>query len=214
MSDETISGTGETPTPGTPANGTPPTTSPGATPAKPATMSLEDAFAKIAELEHARINATEERDRHRKKLTAYEQKEEAERAAALSEVEKATKRAADAEQKNQHLQKQLIAKTVQIAAQAKGIINPKIAASAIEAELEYGDDGMPTNLDKALDRLVKENPYLIAAKAEPVPPEPAQTTPVQVNAPNIPAMAPGRSSIVSPNALQPGKTPRLADLLK
>jgi hypothetical protein len=217
MSDENT-GTGATPPPVTPANGTPPITSPGATPAKIPT--IEELSATIEELKRHAANKEEQANRHgkslsaaEKKLAEYEAKEQAIRDAQLSEAEKANKARADLEQKNQHLQKQLVASKVREAAMAMGIINPKIAASAIESELEYGDDGMPTNLEESLKRLVKENPYLVPIKVEP-PVEPAQTAPVAANAPPIPAFTPGRSSIVPPGTQQPGKTPRLADLLK
>lgn len=214
MPDETVV-QGATPEPTTPATGTTPVS---ATPTKIPT--IEELSAQIEELKRHAANKEEQANRHGKSLTAaekklaeYEAKEQAIRDAQLSEAEKANKARAELEQKNQHLQKQLVASKVREAASAMGIINPKIAASAIESELEYGDDGMPTNLEDCLKRLVKENPYLVPVKVEP-PVEPAQTTPVQANAPTIPAMTPGRSSIVSPNTPAPGKTPRLADLLK
>jgi len=219
MSDETNPGASATPTPAMPATGA---TSGSATPPKPAstTTTIEEALARIEELERHAASKDEQATRHGKSLTAaekklaeYEAKEQAIRDAQLSEAEKANKARADLEQKNQHLQKQLVASKVREAASAMGIINPKIAASAIEAELEYGDDGMPTNLEDCLKRLVKENPYLVPVKVDP-PVEPAQTAPVAANAPPIPAFTPGRSSIVPPGTQQPGKTPRLADLLK
>lgn len=153
----------------------------------------------------------------RKRLKAYEEAEEQAKTAALSEVEKATKRATDAEQKIQQYQKQLVNAQVRLTAQAKGIIDPDIAALAIADQLEYGDDGMPTNTDKALDDLIKNKPYLAAKPAEASPGSPAQTAQPagQPTTPTIPAMNPGRASIPSPaNKLPPGQRYRLSDLLK
>lgn len=147
----------------------------------------------------------------RKRLKSYEDAEEAAKTAALSEVEKANKRSADLEKKVQEYQKQLIAAQVKIAAQAKGIIDPDLAALAVEKQLEFGEDGMPSNLDKALDELVKAKPYLISKPAE------QQTTPATTasttNPPATPAMNPGRTNIASPTQLPPGKRPKLSELL-
>jgi hypothetical protein len=185
---------GATPGTGTPVTGNP---SGGATP--PKTLTHEEALAKIAELEHAHKNATEERDRHRKKLSTYEQKELEAQQAALSDVEKANKARELAEAKNQQYQKQLIAAQVKLAAQAKGIIDPDLAALAIESALEFGEDGMPSNLDKALDDLVKHKPYLLKVTEA--------STPARSNTPALPAMNPGRSSIQTPSTPMPGKIP-------
>lgn len=147
----------------------------------------------------------------RKRLKSYEDAEEAAKTAALSEVDKANNRAAEAEKKIQEYQKQLIAAQVKIAAQAKGIIDPDLAALAVEKSLEFGDDGMPSNLDKALDDLVKAKPFLVAKPAEQTT-TPAQTA-SQTHPPATPAMNPGRSSIASPTAQPPGKRPKLSELL-
>lgn len=174
---------------------------------------------RLAEYEHKYGNATEELERHRKKLTAYE-KAEAEREAAkkaaeeaqLSEIERVKKQYGEAEQQIQRYKQELIAAQVRMAAQAKGIIDPDLAALAIQSSLEYGEDGMPTNVDKALDALLKNKPYLAPAPAEP-PAQPAPT-PVQA-APTIPAWnVSGRSQLAPPTVTPPGKPPRLADVHK
>ena len=206
--------------PSTPAMGT----STGATPTKPA-MSLEDALARIADLEKHATNKEEEAKRHGKKLKAYEEAEEAQKLAAMSELEKANKRVADAEQLHQQAQaqikqyqQQLATAYVKLAAQAKGIIDPEMAALAIQSGLEYGEDGMPTNIDKALDGLIKSKPYLAPPKpaetpAEPAPPTPAQTAQA-TRPPAIPAMQPGRTNIAPPNAPAPGKIPTWNDIYR
>jgi hypothetical protein len=179
----------------------------GATPEKSTASLLEEANKRIADLEHSNKNATEERDRHRKKLTTYEEQERKAQEAALSEVDKATKRATEAEQKIQHYQQQLVTTRVQLAAQQMGIIDPELAALAISNKLELGEDGLPTNIEKALSELVKAKPYLLAkaeAPATPVTPPATHTTPQQ-QAPAIPAMNPGRANLTAPGTLPPSK---------
>jgi len=222
MADEeqTSSEASVTPNSDQPVKGTPPATV-SATPTgkQPGSLSLEEALAKIAELERSYSNKDEEAKRHYKKLSAYEEAEKKAQEAALSEVEKANKRAAEAEQRIQQYKQQLISTQVKLAAQSKGIIDPDLAALAIHSSLEYDDDGMPNNLDKALDTLIKNKPYLApkpAAPAEEKTPEPE--TPAQTAAPRqqpaIPAMNPGRSTLTAPNKLPPGTIPTLSDVFK
>lgn len=216
--DTTTSSVSADATPATDTGAKPTTTSNGATPQKSSSPSLEEALARIAELEHTNKNATEERDRHRKKLSSYEEAERKAQEAALSEVEKANKRATDAEAKIQQYQKQLVSAQVKLAAQAMSIIDPDIAALAINDKLEYGDDGLPTNVDQALKDLIKNKPYLVVAKQEKPAEEPAPESPAQtaqrpaVATPQIPAMNPGRSTIPAPGSLPPGKIPTLSDV--
>jgi len=209
-------------TPGTPATGTP-STSTGATPTtKP---SVEELQARIAELERHATNKTEEASRHgknlteaQKKLAAYEEKERLAQEATLSEIEKSQKvveaekaARAQAEAQIQQLKQELISKMVQLVAQSKGIIDPDLAALAIAGKLELGEDGMPTNVDKAIDDLIKNKPYLAPKPAEtPLeqPASPAQTA-SQQRPPATPAMNPGRSAINPP--VTNGRIPRLSD---
>jgi hypothetical protein len=209
-----------TPTPAQPATGIPPTPSTsGATPpTKTAEQELEEAKARLAELERKHSNASEELERHRKnakKLADYEAAEQAARDAQLSEIERVKQQAAAAEQQSQQLKQQLVMTQVKLAAQSKGIIDPDMAALAIKDSLEYGEDGMPNNLDKALDTLIKNKPYLAPpAQQQQAPATPAQTAmPPAQQTPAIPAMNPGRSNIPSPStANPPGRVPRLSDL--
>lgn len=202
MSNETSSDASVTQPSDPPVTGTP--ASLGATPEKPTTTApSEETAARIAELERALKNATEERDRHRKKLSGYE---DAERKAAeekLSEIEREKKARTDAETRSEQYRQQLVTAHVKLAAAAKGIIDPDLAALAIQAELEYGEDMMPTNVEKALDKLVKNKPYLIAPAQQQA--QNAPTTPLQGGAPAVPAMNPGRSQIVPPESVPPGR---------
>jgi hypothetical protein len=219
----TSSGAGATPAPGSPATGN---ASGGATPASKPATTLEEAMARIAELERHAANKDEQATRHGKALTqaekelaAYKEKERLVQEAALSEAQKLEKRAAEAEQTVQQYKQQLITAQVRLAAQSKGIIDPDLAALAIQSQLEFGEDGMPTNVEKALDALVKQKPYLAPApkpaEATEPPATPAQTaTPPAIQTPAIPAMNPGRTSIQQPGQLPPGKRWTLDDYFK
>lgn len=205
-------------TPETPATGT---TSQGATPEKHVSLTLEEARARIAELERHASNKAEEASRHgknlsaaEKKLAEYEDKERQAQEATLSEIERSKKQAVEAQKLVEQYKQQLITAQVKIAAQALNIIDPELAAMAVQGSLEYGNDGLPTNVDDALKALIKNKPYL-APKSEPVKPaepeQPASPAPMLRTQPAIPAMNPGRSSIVQPNSLPPGKIPSLSE---
>lgn len=139
----------------------------------------------------------------RKRLKSYEDKEAEAQAAALSESQKLEKRATQAEKQVQVFKQQLITAHVKIAAQAKGIIDPEMAALAIQGSLEFGEDGMPTNIEKALDDLVKSKTYLLNKEA-------AQASTAQPHTPAIPVNNPGRRAIQSP-AGKPGRLPTLEE---
>src|SRR6266581_6403353 len=204
------SGTGVTPQPSpTPVTGTP--AAPASVTQQTATLAQEDALKRIADLERSLGNAKEENDRHSKRLSTYEKLEKEREAAAqaakdaqLSEIERVKKQAADAQQKIQQQQQQLVMAQVKLVAKDKGIINPELIAPVVERKLEYDKDGEPTNLEAVLDELIKGNPYLVKP-AEPAP-SPAVPTPA------IPAMNPGRSSIPGPGANPTGKPTRLSDI--
>src|SRR5260221_9894677 len=191
----------------------------GATPQTKPTLSLEDAIKRLADAEHSLNNAKEENARHSKKLSAYEKAEkEAEAAkkaaeeAQLSEIERIKKQHTEAEQRIKHYQQQLVMAQVKLAAKDKNIVDPDLAALAIQDKLELDENGMPTNLDKILDDLIKNKPYLVKVDAS----APPATTPAQTanqrTAPATPAMNPGRSNIASPNTLPQGQTIRLDQL--
>ena len=172
---------------------------------------LETALARIAELEHANSNAIQERDRHRKKLTAYEKTEEDAKLLALSDAEKMTKAITQSAAQIKAYQEKVASYEVRLQAQSLGIIDPELAALAISSTLEYDENGMPTNVEKLLKALVVAKPYLVATST---------TTPATSNAvpqaPAIPAMNPGRNNIQSPANTAPGpfKPIRLSDVFQ
>ncbi len=207
---DSSSSTGAMPAPGSPAMGTPPT---GATPAGTAST-LEEALARMKELERSLANATEERDRHRKKLSRYEEAEKQAQEAQLSEVERVKKQhaefQAEHEEYRRRMQERVVRYELEREAARLGLIRPELAFKLIDwSELEFAEDGTPKNADKLLEKLLKEYPEL--AK----PREREQMPPFgQPVAPQLPAMNPGRSSIASPNQLPPGPPPRLSDIFR
>jgi hypothetical protein len=170
-----------------------------------APLTAEEYERKLAE-----TNA--EAAKYRVALKKYQDVEEARNQAALSDMEKANKRAADAEERTKHLQKQVVSGRVQLAALSKAAIDPELTALALESVLEYGDDGMPTNLEKALEDLAKNKPFLFKP-ADPTPT--AAQSGQQKQAPTIPVMG-GRGSIPSPTQGQSGKfqPPPWSDVFK
>jgi len=213
MSEQETASGGATPPNVQPANGNQVST--GATPKTP---SIEELQARIADLERHSTNKTEEAARHgknlseaQKRLAEYEEKERLAQEATLSEIEKSKKAVenekaarAQVEQQAQQLKQELISKMVQLTAKEKGIIDTELASLAIRDKLELGDDGMPTNVDKALDDLIKNKPYLAPKAPEEQSSSPAQTANNQ-QAPRTPVMNPGRASISAPHTLQPGQ---------
>lgn len=202
---DSSSSAGAMPAPGLPATGTTPT---GATPAGTAST-LEEALARMKELERSLQNATEERDRHRKKLSRYEEAEKQAQEAQLSEVERLKKQHAELqaqhEEYTRRMQERVVRYELEREAARLGLIRPELAFKLIDwTELEFAEDGTPKNADKLLEKLLKEYPELA---------KPREALPFgQPVAPQLPAMNPGRSSIASPNQLPPGPPPRLSDI--
>ncbi len=224
MENTTSSDASATQTPETPATGN--TASAGATPPKPA-LTLEEALKKIADLEHSHTNAKEELTRHRSKLSAYEKAEkEAEAAkkaaeeAQLSEIERVNNRYAELQAQYDSLvreaQEQRVRGTIERAAASLRIVDPEAAVRLIDwAELEFDDNGTPTNVDTLLEALIKKKTYLAPQDAGQSQPStnaaPATAQAMRPATPAIPAMNPGRSTIPAPGSRLPGKIPRLSD---
>jgi len=233
MTDELTSPGGSvTPTPLTPATGTPAPV--GAMP-QPATLSLEEAMKRIAELEHTHGNAKEELERHRKKVSSYE-KAEAERAeqqkqaelAQLSEIERIKKQHAEIQAQHEavirELQETKIQHAVMREATGLNFIHPEIAARLLDwSELEYDSNGAPQNTQKLLDKLVKSMPELVRAPQAPAAQTESTNQPTAPTRPNgglrpapyapaVPAMNPGRSNIPAPGTNPPGSPVRLSDV--
>lgn len=210
-------GTSATQTPPSPVTGT---ASGSATPPA-ATLTLEEALKRIADLEHTQKNATEEVERHRKKLTAYEKKEQeadaakkAAEEATLSEIERVKKQYAELEEQRDTLASELFNTRVrQEVADLKDkfhfVVSAKTLANLLlmdESAIEF-ENGHPTNIEKLLDQLAKTERDLVRE------PEVAQQQGQQgKQAPPVPAMNPGRTNIPAPNQLPPGQRPRIPRL--
>jgi hypothetical protein len=214
MSESDTSSTGsETPTVETPATGTP--ASDGVTPqTKPATTTLEEALARIAELEHSHKNAREQADRHAKKLTAYEKAEQEAKDAQLSELDRAKKQHADLQSERDalatELQESRVHQAVERYANKLNFVVPaEMVARLIEwTDIEY-ENGRPTNVEKLLEKLAKSAPDLVKKQSA----EPDATPPARGSGtPALPAMNPGRSSIAAPSSVPPGKPVKLSDV--
>jgi hypothetical protein len=218
MADETSPVQSETPDTGTPATGNPATVS--ETPQKP-NVTLEEALARIADLEHSGKNAREQADRQAKKLLAYEKAEQEKKDAELSEIERVKKQHADLQSQHEAYTRQMQARItryeVERAAANLNIIDPDAAVRLLDLDqLEYDDNGSPTNAEKLLEKLIKAKPYLAPPAKQPEA-EPEQTTPASTphtRTPALPAMNPGRSSIAAPNTVPDGQPVRLADVFR
>lgn len=212
MSNDTSSGAGATPNPDPAVTATPGPAS--ETQQKPA-LSLEEAMKRIAELEHSYKNADEERTRHRKKLSAYEDAEKRAQEAQLSEVERVNKQNSELQHKlettERVMRERIIRYEVEAQAHKLGIIDPEAAARLLDwSEIQLNDDGIPSNAANLLEKLIKHKPYLAPKPAETPAATPAQTAPTP-RAPAVPAMNPGRANITPPDARPPGRIPRLSD---
>lgn len=213
---------GATPQTGSPATGTPATAS--AT-QQAATPTVEELLKEIESLKHTHGNAKEELDRHRKKLSAYEKKEADEVAARkaaeeaqLSEIERVKKQ--HSELQAQHadymrtMQERVVRYEVERHAGKLNFIHPELAARLLDwSELEFSEDGTPTNAEKLLEKLLKTAPELAhqPAQTTPTQPQSANNAPVGSGRPALPAMNPGRTQIVAPGSQTPGRIPRLSD---
>lgn len=215
---DTSSVQSETPSIDTPATGNPATAS--ETLQKPS-ATLEEALARIAELEHSGKNAREQADRQAKKLLAYEKAEQERKDAELSEIERAKKQQAELQAKHeayvQQMQARITRYEVERAAATLNIIDPDAAVRLLDLDaLEYDDNGKPTNAEKLLEKLIKQKPYL-APKAPEPPAEQPTETPVSTpprGVPALPAMNPGRTQINAPNTVPDGQPVRLADVFR
>lgn len=88
--------------------------------------------------------------------------------AKLSEQERLTKRAEEAETKltqaQKHTQDRINRYEVQLQASKLGIVDPDAAVKLLDWDrLEYADDGTPRDVDAALKALLADRPYLAAA---------------------------------------------------
>lgn len=149
-----------------PAIVTPPVVEPPAAP-----LTLAEVQAKLTAAEKANRDLNHENAERRVKLTAYE-KAEADRAtAALSETEKLTKRATDAEaartQAMALANERLIRSEVIAKAATLKFADPKDALALIDrSKLAVNDAGEVTGVDDLLKALAAAKPYMLGKPAQ------------------------------------------------
>ena len=124
-----------------------------------------------AYVQKLRKEAAEYRKRLRELEKALKEKEEAE----LSEQERLQRRVAEYEARLAELERERQERTLQyevkLRAAAMGIVDPDAAWRLLDlAAIEFDEDGMPVNIDEALEALVKAKPYLRSQAAPQVAP--------------------------------------------
>src|SRR5258707_648180 len=172
------------------------------TPQAGAGKTPEDYERMLADLRHENAG-------HRTKLKKFEEDEAQRTQAQMSELEKAQKQAADLETARDEMAAELYEARVRqdvadLVSKFNFIPSAKTIANLLLADddaIEF-EDGRPTNIEKLLEKLAKAEPDLV---------KPAQAQQQQPGTPQLPAMNPGRSSIVQPGQQQPGRIPRLSD---
>jgi small-conductance mechanosensitive channel len=116
---------------------------------------------------------------YRKRLRELEGRVKAEEEAKMTEQERLQKRLAELERKEAEYQQVLQARTleyeVKLQASKLGVVDPDAAYRLLDVkQIEFDDDGKPTNIEKALKDLVAKKPYLVASGGVPSPTNPAQ----------------------------------------
>lgn len=144
----------------TPPTGNPPTAQAAGTDHSPASPT-DDIAALRRELEATRKEAAA----HRTKLKTFEDAQAAAEAAQLSEAQKLAKRAEAAEAAAKQYRAKVIDYEVRLQAQALKIVDPELAALAVQPKLEFDDAGNPTNAEALLKDLVKAKPWLLEQAA-------------------------------------------------
>lgn len=148
---------GQVPTP--PTGNTPPAQAAGT---DSQASQTDDIAALRRELEATRKEAAT----HRTKLKAFEDAQAAADAAKLSDLEKASKRADAAEAAAAAYRAKVIDYEVRLQAQALKIVDPELAALAVQPKLEFDDSGNPTNAEALLKELTKQKPWLLEQAAQ------------------------------------------------
>lgn len=152
-------GQGQAPTTGQqPQAGSATTPPPAATSSATAAPSAEQLAADLARVTKELGDTRKEAAQHRTELKKFQD-------AQLTDQQKLEQRATDAEAANKAYQARIASYAVQIAAQKLGIIDPELAALAIQAQLEYEPDGTPKNAEKLLKDLLVAKPYLAGGQA-------------------------------------------------
>lgn len=145
-----------------------PASSTGQAPTVPAAGQAPESTLTLHEVQAALAAARREAASYRTKLTAFERAQQEAETAKLSDLDKATKRAAqleaELEAERQDRRAAINRYEVQLAASKLGIIDPEAAVKLLDWDsLDYADDGSPKNLEAALKALLKARPWLAGA---------------------------------------------------
>lgn len=102
---------------------------------------------------------------NRKKLREIEAKVKAEEEAKMTEHERLQKRLTELEYKEaeylQSLQARTLEYEVKLSAAKLGIIDPEAAYKLLDLkQIEFDEDGKPTNVEKVIRELITKKPYL------------------------------------------------------
>lgn len=116
---------------------------------------------------------------YRKRLRELESKVKADEEAKMTEQERLQKRLAELERKETEYQMALQARTleyeVKLHAARLGVVDPDAAYRLLDLkQIEFDEDGKPTNLEKVLKELVAKKSYLVGATNAASPTNPAQ----------------------------------------
>jgi len=165
---------GQAPSDGAPPAGTPPPVTgqaPEATPTTGTPPVDDDPDAGLSEADLRRLlkRVRGEAAENRTKLREREEKDEAARRAAMTDLERtaaerdeARAAAAERERTIRHLTART---TIFEAATKAGFRNPELAYRLVDLDtLEYTDDGTPKGVDAALRKVLERDPYLASAK--------------------------------------------------
>lgn len=168
-------GEGEPPAAGEGAGGSGGTTTPPATPpAKPPEDEPFDrdraiaTIRKLRETEKATKEQLKELDTLRAKVKAAEDAQLSDQEKLTRERDEATKRAeaAAAELKSERTRS-----AIERAAAKVGFVDPEDAFLRVGSQVEFDDDGKPTNVEALVTQLAKDKPYLVGA-SNGTPPRP------------------------------------------
>lgn len=131
-----------------------------ATSADDTPKTLDDALKALARLQREVTDTRKEAAGYRVKARDYEQAQQAAAQAQMTDLERANAATAAAEAQAASLKDRFVSSSIAAAATKLGIVDPEVAAQLVKGSLEFDADGMPTNADAALKRLLREKPYL------------------------------------------------------
>lgn len=131
-----------------------PETEPVVTPAVQEPETVESLKAKLAEAERKAQNKTEEAERHYKKLSKFEEEEKKRQEAAMSDLEKAQKKAADLEAENKRLKVDTLKQSV-----AAKLGLPESLALRLQGETR---EEIEADAKEILETLPKKSPQIDA----------------------------------------------------